>query len=439
LNNITTLPNKIKKLFSSDTGKKVTENIFWQTIDKIIRLGIGLFVGVWIARYFGTEMYGKFNYSIAYVSLFGALATLGLDNIAIKNIVEEPRKIPQIIGSAIFLKLLGGIVLCIIASISILWVRPEDRMVHIVVFILSTGTIFQAFNAIDFYYYAKIQAKYSIISKNVAFLIVTVIKIYLLLNKASLIQFAILGSLEILLSSLFLVVSYIKSKELIKQWRVSQDYCTKILKQSWPLILSGFVTMIYMRIDQIMLGNMIGDDEVGIYSAAVRISEIWYFLPAIIASSVYPNLIKIRQSKELYERRYLMLFRLMNCITIPAALIMTFSSDFIINLLYGEAYIASGIILSIHIWTGVFVFLGVASGGFYIIENMIKLSFRRTLLGAIINVILNFLLIPLFAGIGAAVSTLLAQFVAAYVVEVFSKKARILFILKSKSFLFIKI
>ncbi|MDR0606484.1 MAG: flippase [Bacteroidales bacterium] len=431
--------NIIKKLFLSDTVKKITENVFWQTVDKIIRLVAGLFVGLWVARYFGVEMYGKLNYSIAYVSLFGAFATLGLDNIAIKNIVEEPQKIPQIIGSAIFLKILGGLILCIVASISILWIRPEDRVVHIIVFILSIGTIFQAFNAIDFYYYAKVQAKYSMISKNAAFLIVTGIKIYLLLNRASLIQFAILGSLEILLSSLFLVISYIKSKELIKQWRVSRDYCTAILKQSWPLILSGFVIMVYMRIDQIMLGNMIGDDEVGIYSAAVRISEIWYFIPIIIANSVYPNLIKIKGSKELFEKRYLMLFRLMNCITIPVALIMTFSSNFVINLLYGEAYIASGTIFSIHIWAGIFVFLGVAAGGFYTIENLMILSFRRTLLGAIINVCLNFLLIPLFGGTGAAISTLFAQFTASYFVEIFSKKTRILFILKSKSFLFIKV
>jgi PST family polysaccharide transporter len=428
--------NGIKKLFSSNTGKNITGNIFWQTIDKIIRLGAGLFVGVWIARYFGTEMYGKFNYATAYVSLFGALATLGLDNIAIKNIVEKPQNIPQIIGSAIFLKLLGGLILCIVVSFSILWIRPEDRIVHIVVFILSTGTIFQAFNAIDFYYYAKVQAKYSIISKNIVFLIVTVVKIYLLLNKASLIQFAILGSLEILLSSLFLVISYIKSKELIKQWRVSSDYCMAILKQSWPLILSGFVIMIYMRIDQIMLGNMIGDSDVGIYSAAVKISEIWYFIPIIIANSVYPNLIKIRQSKDLYEKRYLMLFRLMNCITIPFALIVTFFSKFIIGFLYGETYSASAPILSIHIWAGVFVFWGVASGGFYIIENIIKLSFKRTLLGAVINVFLNFLLIPLLGCIGAAVSTLLVQFVVSYFSEVFSKKTRNLFILKSKSILF---
>jgi PST family polysaccharide transporter len=434
------LLNRIKKLFLSDTGRKITENVFWQAIDKIIRLGAGLFVGVWVARYFGTEMYGKFNYSIAYVSLFGALATLGLDNIAIKNIVEEPQKIPQIIGSAIFLKLLGGIILCIVASISILWIRPEDRIVHTVVFILSIGTIFQAFNAIDFYYYAKVQAKYSIISKNAAFLIVAGIKIYLLLNKASLIQFAILGSLEILLSSLFLVISYIKSKELIKQWKISLNYCTAILKQSWPLILSGFVIMIYMRIDQIMLGNMIGDDEVGLYSAAVRISEIWYFIPIIMANSVYPSLIKSKQqSKDLYERRYLMLFRLMNYITIPIALVMTFSSKLIINFLYGETYIASGTILSIHIWVGVFVFLGVAAGGFYIIENLMILSFRRTLLGAIINVCLNFLLIPFFGGIGAAIATLFAQSIAVYFVELFSKKTRILFILKSKSFLFGKV
>jgi len=435
--NIFSLLSQAKQMFFLTTTRaKITANVLWQVGDRFLRLGVGLFVGVWVARYLGPAQFGIFNYAVAYVALFSALATLGLDSIAAKDIVNEPASIFEVLGSSFVLRTLGGIFLCLLASVSILFVRPEEYVVHIFIFLLSLGTVFQAINVIDFYYVAIVKFKYSIIAKNIAFLVITAMKVVLLItNRLTLIQLAYLAVIEILLSGIFLIFFYGKSHATIRKWRVSVSRCKKLLEQSWPLLLSGIAVMLYMRIDQIMLGNMIGDVEVGIFSAAVRISEIWYFLPMIMASSVYPNLIETRKKDVvLYQKRYLTVFRLMNVITFSGALLMTVFSGLIIRVLYGEAFMAAASILAIHIWTGVFTFLGVGGSNFYVIEGLQRLHFTRTLSGAILSIGLNFWMIPYFGAVGAAATTLFSQFVVSYLSDAFTKKTRVLFMLKTKSF-----
>jgi len=422
--------------FSTNTRAKITTNVLWQTGDRFLRLGVGLFIGVWVARYLGPAQFGIFSYAVAYVALFSAFATLGLDKIAAKDIVNDSACALEVLGSSFALRILGGIFLCLLASVSILFIRPSNQIVQVLVLLLSLGTVFQAINVIDFYYVAIVQFKYSIIAKNIAFLLVSLIKTVLLItNRLTLIQLAYLAIIEILLAGIFLTFFYWKSHGSIKKWRVSFFYCKKLLEQSWPLLLSGIAVMLYMRIDQIMLGNMLGDVEVGFFSAAVRISEMWYFLPMIMASSVYPNLIETRKNDTtLYQKRYLTVFRLMNVITFSGALFMTFFSGLIIRVLYGEAFMAAAPVLAIHIWTGVFVFLGVGGSNFYIIEGLQRLHFARTLSGAILSIGLNLWMIPYFGAVGAAMTTLFSQFVVSYLLDAFTKKTRVLFMLKTKSF-----
>lgn len=438
--NISHLFHKTKWIFfANKTRSKVTTNVLWQVTDKAVRYGVGLVVGVWIARYFGPDLYGKYSYSLAYVALLGSLATLGLDKIVTKDIVEYPLQSAKILASACFLKLAGSMILCGVACTSALFVKADDSTVRLMIFILSLGTVSQSVTAIDFYYAAKIQAKYSIIAKIIPFLLLAGVKVCLLLSRFTIVQLAMLTAGEYLLASVFLTVFY-NRKEAIRRWKISWQYCRSALQQSLPLILSGLMTGVFMKIDQVMLGNMLDDKAVGTYSAAVKISEIWYFLPVIISASVYPVLIEIRKrgDMELYKKRLLTVFRMMNCITIPAALCLTVFSGYIIAILYGSDYAASANIFAIHIWSGVFVFLGTAGSNFYIIEGLQRLVFWRTLVGAAINVGLNFLIIPAFGGMGAAVATLVTTAIVGLLLDAATRSTRLIFRLKLKSFIFVK-
>jgi O-antigen/teichoic acid export membrane protein len=180
---------------------------------------------------------------------------------------------------------------------------------------------------------------------------------------------------------------------------------------------------IYMRIGQVMIKEMMDAEQVGFYAAAVRLSEAWYFIPMAITASVFPAIINAKkQSDELYYQRLQKLYDLMVWLAVAIALPTTFLAPWVIRVLYGKAFSLAAGVLSIHIWAGVFVFLGVASGQWFIAENLQIYSFYRTLCGCIVNIILNFLLIPRYGVKGAAISTLVSYSFATYFSLLSAKK-----------------
>ena len=192
-----------------------------------------------------------------------------------------------------------------------------------------------------------------------------------------------------------------------------------------------------MRIDQIMLAGFVGEAEVGLYSAALRLSEIWYVIPMAVVSSAAPSLaaIRSRSTRDYYshiQRLLTLLARVAYLIALP----MSVLSTPLVVLVFGPRYAGAGPILSVHIWTAVFVYLGVATGPWVINEGLGKLLFYRTLLGAITNIVLNLFLIPKYGGIGAAVATLVSQAVASYLSFAFLKSTRRIFFMMTKAVCF---
>jgi PST family polysaccharide transporter len=221
---------------------------------------------------------------------------------------------------------------------------------------------------------------------------------------------------------------------LLTKLRVSTKRAKSLLKDSWPILLSGISIMIYMKIDQIMLGHMIGDKAVGIYSTALRISELWYFIPVVLVASVFPAILesKKRSEKEYYKRLQI-LYDVMVVTSVGIALPMTFLSTSIVTLLFGEAYHEAGTVLSIHIWAAVFVFLGTASSIWFTAENRQALSLQQTVIGAFVNVALNLWLIPVYDVAGAALASVLSYAIAGLFADLIYKETRKIFFMKVRA------
>ena len=235
---------------------------------------------------------------------------------------------------------------------------------------------------------------------------------------------------------------YIKKnlKFKIKNLKLKIKTATSLLKDSWPLIISGIAISIYMKIDQVMIREMMNVEAVGQYVAAVRLSEAWYYIPMVIVASLFPAIVNAKkQSEELYYSRIQKLYDFMVWTAIAIALPITFLSDRIVELLYGTQYNQAGSVLEIHIWTGVFVFAGVASSKWLLSENLQIFSTINTFIGVIINIGLNYFLIPRIGIEGAAWATLGSYFIAAYLSLLLWKKTRINFINLSKTLLFTRI
>ncbi|MBI2355166.1 MAG: flippase [Deltaproteobacteria bacterium] len=401
-----------------------------------MRMGVGLLVSVWVARYLGPAQFGMLSYATAFVALFGALATLGLDGIVVRELVRNPDDSQEILGTAFALRLAGGLLALLMAVAVASWLRHGEQTLRWLVAIIAAGAVFQAFDVIDFWFQANVLSKHTVMAKNAAFSVASLARVGLILSHAPLILFAGVSLLEVVLGAAGLIIVYRRNGGFPGEWRSNAARCRRLLGDSWPLILSGFSVAIYMKIDQVMLGEMAGDRVVGIYSSAIRISEIWYFLPMIIVSSVFPAVIQAKERDEgLYVRRMQRLFRLMTAISLAIAVPMTFLSEWVVVTLFGQGFAAAAPVLAIHIWAALFVFLGVAQGPWDLAENLTRLALFRISSGAFINVVLNVFLIPAYGAVGAAVATVVSQAFAAVFLNVVHVKTRGIFFAQLRSFL----
>ena len=418
---------------------KILNNIGWLFFDKVLRMGVGMLVVVWVARYLGTEQFGLFSFASAFVGMFASVAGLGMQSIVVRDIVRDPKYKEETLGSAAVLQLLGGLLAYGCALITIFWLRPEDNLAKYLVAILGSIFLFRFSDIALYWFESQILSKYIVWVQNSCFLFFAAIKVGLIINNAPMIAFAWATTAEALTVAVLIFLMLGLRGLKIHQLSFSLLRAKTLLTDSWPLLLSGMAIMLYMKIDQIMLGQMLGDKAVGIYSAAVRISEVWYFIPMAIAASVFPDILKAKErDNEIYLNLLQRLYDLMVCLSVAIALPMTILSTPIVVALFGSAYTESGPILAIHIWASVFVFLGVASNQWYVAENRLILGLQRTLLGLTINVIFNFILIPKFGVIGAAFAALLGQIAAAWLFDLIQPATREVFFMKLKSFNLIK-
>lgn len=422
------LTKAVRELRSGERAgiKKIIVNTGWLFADKIVRMGCGVIVGVWIARYLKTDLFGVYNYVLAFSLLFSTLGTLNMDQIVVKDLLGNKYDHNDLLGTAFILRLCGGILSLIISTVSIFFFRGGDLKMVLFVALSSSIYVFQAFYVIDFYFQAQLKSRLSFLSLNIAFIIITVVKLILLLNHSSLTAFLITYALEYLIAAICYIVTYKVSGYHISQWKYSGAIAKDLLKSSYPLIISGFAIMIYMRLDQVMIGEMLNDSAVGIYSAAVKLGEVWFFIPMAIANSVFPSLTKLKEAKDevQYYKRLQQMYSFMAMLGLTVAIATTLLAPFIIKLLYGEEYMGAAHILSVTIWTGVWICISTIHTRWLILEGLQRFSIFYTGCGAIINVIANLFLIRKFGAIGAAYATLLAQFMPAFVAYVVLKRMR---------------
>jgi O-antigen/teichoic acid export membrane protein len=407
--------------FRSSGFMKYFRNTSWLFLERVVRLALSFIVNIYIIRYLGAEEFGLLSYALSYVGLFSALAALGLESLTVRELVQNPSGKRDILGTVLALRLFGSGLMLFLILFSLFFIQEGSGTV-LLIFIISAGPIFQSFWVIDSYNQAKVQLKISTFVHISTLAVSSAIKILFIIYNAPVIYFAAVISAEFLFSGIGFFITYqLKEKDFFN-WKFSRNLGFKMLKDSWPLILSGLIISVYMKIDQVMISWMLSNTEVGFYAAAVRLSEAWYFIPMAITTSLFPAIVNYKKtSEELYLNRLQKLYDLLTWIAISIAIPVSFFSTEIIQILFGAEYIPSASVLVIYIWAGIATFLGVASSQYLIAENLTRMSFYRTLIGMIINVILNYILIPIYGITGSAAATLISYSMATIAVG-FSKK-----------------
>ena len=415
--------------------KRYFANTSWLMLEHICRLGIGLIISVFVARHLGPHDFGILSYALSVTAFLGTFVYLGLSGIVVRDIVNHPDETGVLMGSSFALKMAGACLGYALIFPLAFWGHSSNVETWVLL-IIGASLLFRPVEIIDFWFQSRIESKYSVLGKGIAFLLASTGKLVLVLAGASVVAIAALSLIEFVLAAILLVAVYKFKGKTVRSWVIQVPKMLELLKQSWVLILAFFLALVYLKVDQIMLRWMKGAAEVGVYSVAVRFSEVWYFIPSAIVISVFPKLVEIRQKdKKKYEKKLQQGFDILFALSLPVAIVMTFIGTPVIRQLYGLEYERAGGILTIHIWASIFIFMRALFSKWIIMENFLIFSLFSHGIGAIVNVILNLFLIKHYGGYGAAVATLISYAVASYFVLFLAPKTWTIAIMMSKSIL----
>lgn len=407
------------KGFDEEALNKYLKNTGWLMLGRVGSMVIKMLTSIQVANFLLPDRNGLLNTSISYIYLFAALASLGLDSFIVKELHQYPKNRDTILGTSFLLKTIAGL-LCL-PLIYLAWqFFPLSDTPYLFILILSFTGIFQSLSIIDSYFQSEVKSKYIMqvqIAGNIVSALVKLSLIYFF--KAELIYFICAYVFDILLLSIGYLIVYQKQKLSFFKWNFDKKLAKKLLNLSWPLIISGIMVSVYMRIDLIMLREILGDagaSASGSYATVVMFSEALNFVPVVIVSSLFPAILNARRDDaERYKKRLQNLFDLMVWLSLAFAIFISLASPLIYKFFKPE-FASAAPVLAVHVWGSLFVFLGVASSQFLITEGYNKLTFTRTGVGAIINIALNFLLIPTMGMMGTAIATVIAYFSATFLI-----------------------
>ena len=419
---------KLQSLKSNQGFMRYFKNTSWLFAEKILRMIVGLFVGIWVARYLGPEQFGLFSYAQSFVGLFTAIATLGLDGIVVRELVKDESRRDELIGTAFWLKLIGAFGVLIILAIAVNF-TSNDTYTNTLVFIIASATIFQSFNVVDMYFQSKVMGKYITFANVITLLLSSILKIALILNEASLEAFA----WTIVFDSVVLATGYVffflkNSTFNIQHLTFKRDTAVSLLKDSWPLMLGGFSFVIFSNIDNIMIKEIIGDFYVGIYDSAYRLVTLWYFLPGLLLSSLMPSLVNSHHNSELFMGRLLSISTLLVWIAIAIFSIYSIFDEAIIKISYGQQYVDATTLLSSLAAVNLLIFFNSVWNYWMTVENRTKRTLLFHLCVALLNIILNYFFIHKYGVIGAVYALLVSLLITYIIFGAYDKRILKLFI-----------
>lgn len=411
-------------------------NISWIMGEKILAMGIAFLIAALVARHLGPDQFGVLSYAFSLVALFGVAGHMGLSGVLVREIVKWPNARSEILGTSFVLKSLSVFLGIIVLIFFIFSTEKLHSQVFWISIIAASTLLLQPTVIFDFWFQAHLKAKYTAVAAIIGSLFGSGFKLILVIFSSGLIWFAVANLIQLLIVAIILFIFFCKTTTVpISTWSFSRARAREFVVQGGIVFLGSIFAIIYLKIDLIMLRWMINTQEVGIYSVAATLSEIWYFVPNAIVASFFPKLIELHKKDEKkFNHRLQQIFDLLLLIAFFVAIFVQLIADPIILIFFGENYSQSSSILIIHIWSGLFIFMRAAFSKWILIENVLIFSVITQGSGALLNIVLNLLLIPHYAGQGAAFATLLSYATASYFSLILYSRTRPIFWMMTLAF-----
>ncbi len=399
----------IKEKWNHAGFQKYFQNTGWMFIARIASMVISFITTAIVSRRLGPENLGQLSYALGFTGLFSFIAFLGLDAVLSRDLIKYPEQKKEYLSTAFILKIISGSIAFFLCLISTILFAKKDISMWLII-ILSFTLILNAFQVIGNEFQARVKLKYPSIFSIITVVILNSLKILVVLSNKGVIYLAFILLLESVLGVIFGVYLYKKiAKDNFFDFSFSKKIALSLLNDSWVLMFISAFSTIYMDIDQVMLKHMISTVSVGLYSVAVNISEVWYFIPSIIVASLLPAIINAKLTHEnTYNKRLGLLAIILIGLSILVAIPTAIFAPLIIKIIYGSQFISAAPILQIYIWSGIGMSLGILTNNYLIAENYRKILFVSSFISMTTNVILNIILIPRYGMIGSAWATFIS-------------------------------
>lgn len=401
------------------------KNAGWIIGERIVQTVLSLVVGVFSARYLGPENYGALNYTASFVTFFTSIALLGMDGVIIKKMIQNPQNEGGYLGGCMLLRAISSILCSAVIVAAVFLLNPDDKTKALLAFLQSLQLFFQSVNILDSWFQRYFKSKYVSIGKMAAFLVVSAYKILLMITARSIEWFAFANSLSSIVVAVLLLWFYKKDggPRMAPSVKLGKD----VLKESYHYIISGLMVALYSQMDKIMIGKMLTDYAVGLYTTATAICAMWVFVPTAIINSFRPTILELHRAgmQEQYQLRLRQLYSAIIWLCIGVSGVVCLLAPLIIRILYGEAYMGAVSTLRIAIWFETFAMIGTARGIWILCEDKSKYIKYYLAIGVVVNLVLNTILIPVTGIEGAAMATLITQIVTSIISPMFFKATRV--------------
>lgn len=412
----------IKTLLAHRGIKFYGENIIYLALEKMIRLFVGFFVGIYVARELTPKYFGLLNYAMSYVMVFSFFALTFLDSIAIREILNKPADSGKILGSLRLMKIVSVslMVLSIYLSLNFF---DLDKLNRQLILIIAMGYLFQNLQVVDVYFQSQVQSKYIALSQIIAFLIISIIKICLIHFKSSVIYFALVEMLYMLLIFIF-YSNFYQLKKIAIKLKVSLDYIKFFLHQSKFLFFGAIFSMIAFRIEFIIMKKFVTPDTLGSYAVAMKVVELFYFVTIIFSSTFFPAITRSKQvSPEHYRHRLNLFCSAIFYINLVCVAILIVASP-LIAMLYGKSYSHVALLITLYALRLPLTGLQTALINYLLLENRIKYFTLQNFIYMLSVIISAYLLTQLYGAIGTAISIVISQIIIILVLPLFSSDSR---------------
>jgi len=387
---------------------KYFQNTSWLFLAKVVSFVTSILMLAIVARYLGPENYGKISYAQSFIALFSIFASLGIDQILYRDLVAHPEKDKILLGTAFISKIIFGTLAFFITTGFAIFLNT-DPVLNWIIALMALSFILQPFGVITHFFHAKVLSKYPSYISIVVTLLLPALKLIVIYFDKGIIFFASIFAAEALMyaiGNLYIYKRFLRDS--IFSWQLSFSTFISLMQRSWPLILAGLSGYLYARIDQVMIQQILNSRSVGLYDAAVRLTEYLNFVPGIIISSMFPAIINAQKNNSLvYSKRLRSLATLCIAITFLSSLTLFLLAPLLIKLFYGSDFSESILILQVYVWSTIGTISIILIQQYFIAENRPRLFLLYAIFGAVLNILLNLSLIPTFGAIGAAIATLI--------------------------------